>query len=59
MKDWIQDRYNDTLLLWDELREAVEAAWDVLLATYLAEKLSKMLARCQAVIDANGMHTRY
>jgi transposase len=59
MKDWIQDRYDDTLMRWDELREAVKAAWDALPATYLAEELSKMPARCQAVIDANGMHTRY
>jgi crotonobetainyl-CoA:carnitine CoA-transferase CaiB-like acyl-CoA transferase len=59
MKDWMKDRYDDTLLRWDELREAVEAAWDTLPATYLAEELSKMPARCQAVIDANGMHTRY
>jgi transposase len=58
MKDWIQDRYDDTLLRWDELQEAVEAAWDALPATYLAEELSKM-PRCQAVTDANGMHTRY
>jgi transposase len=59
MKDWIQDHYDDTLLRWDELREAVEAAWDALPATYLPEELSKVPARCQAVIDANGMHTRY
>jgi crotonobetainyl-CoA:carnitine CoA-transferase CaiB-like acyl-CoA transferase len=59
MKDWMKDRFDDTLISWDELREAVEAAWEALPATYLAEELSKMPARCQAVIDANGMHTRY
>jgi transposase len=59
MKDWIQDHFDDTLKGWDEIREAVEAAWEALPPTYLAEELSKMPARCQAVIDANGMHTRY
>jgi hypothetical protein len=59
MKDWIQDHFDDTLTSWDELREAMEAAWEALPATYLAEELSKMPARCQAVIDADGMHTRY
>jgi DDE superfamily endonuclease len=59
MKDWIQDHFDDTLISWDELREAVEAAWEALPATYLAEELSKMPARCQAVIDADRMHTRY
>jgi DDE superfamily endonuclease len=59
MKDWIQDHFDDTLISWDELREAVKAAWEALLVTYLAEELSKMPARCQAVIDVDEMHTRY
>jgi hypothetical protein len=59
MKDWIQDHYDDTLTGWDELREAVQSAWDAVPASYFAEELSKMPARCQAVIDANGIHTKH
>ncbi len=59
MKDWIQERYGDTLYKYDELRVAVKAAWDAVPADYLKELLQSMPARCQAVIDANGMQTRF
>jgi transposase len=52
MKDWIQERY-------DELREAIIAAWDAVPDAYLNQLLEEMPAKCQAVIDANGLHTRY
>jgi transposase len=59
MKDWIQERYDDTLRGSDALREAIIAAWNAVTEAYLNELLESMPARCQAVIDANGLHTRY
>ena len=59
MKDWIQERYDDNLRGYDELREAITAAWNAVPVAYLNELLEEMPARCQAVVDANGMHTRY
>ena len=55
MKDWIQDRYEDTLITYDPLREAVAAAWEAVEEDYLEELLATMPARCQAVIDADGL----
>jgi transposase len=59
MKDWIQERYDDRLRGYDELREAIIAAWDAVPDAYLNQLLEEMPAKCQAVIDANGLHTRY
>ena len=59
MKDWIQEHYDDNLYTYDELRAAVLAAWEAVDGAFLTELLESMPARCQAVIDANGMHTRY
>jgi DDE superfamily endonuclease len=59
MKDWIQDRYDDELRGYDELRAAIVAAWEAVPAVYLSELLEQMPTCCQAVIDANGEHTRF
>ena len=59
MKDWIQDRWEDELRMYNELRAAIQAAWEAIEESYLEELLSTMQARCQAVIDANGMHIRW
>ena len=53
MKDWIQDRWDDTLHGYDELRAAVQAAWEAAKESYSEEPLSTMQAQCQVVIDAN------
>jgi hypothetical protein len=58
MKDWIQERHSDTLHGYDALREAILNAWNAVPDAYLNELLEEMPARCQAVIDANGLHTR-
>jgi crotonobetainyl-CoA:carnitine CoA-transferase CaiB-like acyl-CoA transferase len=58
MKDWIQDRYDDSLKKYDELRAAIIEAWRAVDDAYLLELLASMPARCQAVIEADGMHTR-
>ncbi len=47
------------LIRYDALREAIQVAWNAVPESYLLELLKSMSARCQAVIDANGMHTRY
>jgi hypothetical protein len=59
MKDWIQERYNDNLRGYDQLRTAITEAWNAVPESYLLELLESMPARCQAVIDADGKHTRY
>jgi DDE superfamily endonuclease len=59
MKDWIQDRYDDALMGYDALREAVREAWEAVPATFLQEQLNLMPARCAAVIQADGRYTRY
>jgi transposase len=59
MKDWIQDHYEETLRMGLPLKEAVWAAWIALPESFLEDLLKEMPARCQAVIDANGRHTRY
>jgi hypothetical protein len=59
MKDWIQDYYDNELCRYDELRTAKLAAWEAVPTAYLTELLKGMPARCQAVIDANGEHTRH
>ena len=59
MKDWIQEHYDDHLRGYDELREVITAAWNAVPTEYLLELLESMSTRCQTVIDANGMHTRY
>ncbi len=51
--------YDDSLTQYDALRAAIVAAWNAVPEIYLAELLKSMSARRQAVIDANGQHTRY
>ena len=42
-----------------QLKEAVQKTWDDLEFPSLSDLLDTMPARMQAVIDANGMHTKY
>jgi hypothetical protein len=59
MKDWIQERYDDNLHRYDALRAAIIAAWEAVDEGYLTELLESIPQRCQAVIAAEGSHTRY
>jgi hypothetical protein len=60
MKDWIENHYTEEQLMKEDLlRKAVQDAWDAVPSSYLQQLLESMPARCQAVIDANGRHTRY
>jgi hypothetical protein len=59
MKDWIQEYYDDDLHSYDALRAAINAAWEAVEEDFLLQLLETMPARCQAVIEAHGLHTRY
>ncbi len=56
MKDYIYDRYRDIQLSYPRLRAAVLEAWEAIPVKKLEELIRGMHDRCQAVIDANGMH---
>ena len=58
MKDWIQNNYEKNLS-YDQLRDAMTAAWEQISEQFLDELMDSMPARCEAVILADGMHTRY
>jgi hypothetical protein len=58
MKDWIQERYDDDLRSYDAFRAAINAAWEAVEKDFLLQLLETMPARCQAVIKANGLHTK-
>ncbi len=59
-KDYIEDKYgyieNPS---YNRLRAWVWEAWDAVLEAWLMELLASMPQRCEAVIKANGMHTKY
>jgi hypothetical protein len=44
---------------YDELRQAVKEAWDAISEERLISLLREIRDRCQAVIDADRMHTTY
>ena len=44
---------------YDRLREAVKDAWEKVGRFELEELIKSMPERCQAVIDANGLFTKY
>lgn len=58
MKNWIGAHYAENLT-YTILRQAVRASWDAIGQEKLDKLLDTMQARCQAVIDADGMHTKY
>jgi transposase len=60
MKDYVKDKYGDIEKpSYDQLRAWVWEAWNEIPEDWLKELLASMPLRCQAVIDANGMHTKY
>jgi transposase len=60
MKDYIQHKWGLAKKpSSDKLRRYVNEAWEALPEEYLRELLASMPARCQAVIEANGMYTKY
>ena len=43
----------------ESLRTAVQEAWKEITVEQLNELIDSMRERCQTVIDANGMHTKF
>ena len=58
MKDYLQDNFPERMT-YPQLRAAVQEAWDSITVDQLNELIDGMHDHCQAVIDANGMHTSY
>ena len=59
MKDYIQERYRTIHRSYKKLREQVIEAWNSITNEQVIDLIKSMLERCQAVIDANGWHTKY
>ena len=51
MNNYLQDNF-------DRLRAAVKRAWDIFGQEEFRELIESMPARCQAVIEANGLFTK-
>lgn len=63
MKDYIEENYPDLPYgkqrTYDQLRTIVQEAWESITEDVLRDLVDSMQARCQAVIDAKGSHTKY
>lgn len=63
MKDYIQEHYPQVYSSYKRLREAVQEAWESVTHERIRELIHDsergMKARCQAVIDAQGWHTKF
>jgi len=68
MKQWIQENHSTELdsfeaqgkrVPYPRLKEMVQQAWDQITEDDLKSLLYSMKDRCQAVINANGLHTKY
>jgi transposase len=59
MKEWIWNHYPEDKMSYEKLRKAVMEAWEAVPDDYLQNLVKSIKERCQAVIAANGMHTKY
>ena len=63
MKNYIALHYpdlpNGRQYRYEQLRTIVREAWDSIPEDFLRELIESMPDRCQAVIDAEGGHTKY
>ena len=60
MKDYIEEHYGGYENPgYDTLRSYVREAWDAVPEWYLLTLIEEMTIRCEAVIAANGGHTKY
>jgi len=60
MKDYLERTYGTSLhVSYDELRRRVQEAWEAIPNEILMAEVESMPRRMQAVIDANGGHTKY
>ncbi len=58
IKDTLQARYPDKMT-YDQLRAAVKEVWDEIPDDEVRALIRTMRQRCEAVIEANGLHTRF
>jgi transposase len=59
MKNYIQEHYPKVHSSYKRLRAAVQEAWESITHERIKELVHSMRARCQAVIDVDGWHTKY
>jgi transposase len=59
MKDYIQLHYPDVHRSYKRLRSAVQEAWESITHERVKELVREMPARCRAVIEAQGLYTKY
>ena len=58
MKNYLQDNFPETMT-YERLRIVVKRACDSIGQEEFKELIESMPARCQAVIEANGLFTKY
>jgi len=58
MKNYLQDNYPENMT-YDRLRVAVKDVWEKVGQDEFEALIQSMQARCQAVIDAKGLFTKY
>ena len=58
MKNYLQDHFPENMG-YDALRKAVKEAWEQVGRHEFEELIQSMPAKCQAVIDAKGLFTKY
>ena len=59
MKDWLGARYPEQKVSYDQPHKQVQEAWEAIDEEVLEGLLNSMPARCEAVIKAEGMYTKY
>ena len=58
MKDYIENKWEDIQLLYNNLRAAVKEAWEATTERQLLSLIESMQQRCQDVINAEGGYAR-
>lgn len=59
MKEWTCNHYSMDKLTYDNVRETVQKAWETMPEDYIIGLLRSIRKRCEAVIAADGMYTKF
>jgi len=59
IKDYIENRFGDVQLSYDNLRAAVKEGWEAITIEQLNSLIDSMRERCEAVIDAQGGYIKF
>lgn len=59
IKDIIEEKDLEIYRSYLKLKRAIIEAWETITDEEIRDLIRTMLARCQAVIDADGWHTKY